>query len=147
MPGTVAKAHGGVQPFAGQIHAIVIGQQPEVYIGMQLLELAQPGDQPADGKSADHAHGQNFAWSWLCHLLQRLLYALKALCHHGPQSLAFVGQGQAARQAAKQRLAQALFEIADVLADGGLRHMQLLCGAGQAQVTGGRIKHAQGVQW
>ena len=40
MPGTVAKAHGSVQSFTGQIHAIVIGQQAEVYIGMQLLELA-----------------------------------------------------------------------------------------------------------
>jgi hypothetical protein len=76
-----------------------------------------------------------------------LFYALEALCHHGPQSLAFVGQGQAARQTTKQRFAQAFFEIADVLADGGLRHMQLLCCASQAEMTGGRIKHAQGVQW
>ena len=60
--------------------------------------------------------------------------------------MAFVGQRQASRQAAKQWLAQAFFEVADVLADGGLGDVELLGGAGQAQVACCGIEHAQGIE-
>ena len=56
------------------------------------------------------------------------------------------GHGQPTRQAAEQRLAQTLFQVADVLADRRLGHMQFGGGTGQVQVAGRCLKGAQGVE-
>ena len=146
MPGTIAKAYGGIQSFARQIHAVVMGQQAQVDMAVQLLKLAQARNQPTNGEGADHAHRQNLARARRGNLLQRLGNALEALRHRRPQGLAFIGQRQPAWQAAKQRLAQALFQIANVLADGCLGDMQLLGRARQAQVARCGVEHAQGVE-
>ena len=68
------------------------------------------------------------------------------LHHHGQQCLAFIRQRQAARQAPEQRFAQPVFQLADVLAHGGLGHVQLLGGARQVQVAGRGLEGTQGVE-
>ena len=146
MPGTVAKAYGGIQPFARQIHAVVVRQQPQVDMTVQLLKLAQAWNQPTNRKRAHYAYGQNLARTRRGDLLQRLGNALKALRHRRPQGLALVGQGQPARQAAKQRLAQPVFQIANVLADGGLGDMQFLGRTRQAQMARCGVEHTQCIE-
>ena len=66
--------------------------------------------------------------------------------HHGQQCLAFIRQRQPARQAPKQRFAQPVFQLADVLAHGGLGHVQLLGGARQVQVAGRGLEGTQGAR-
>lgn len=146
MPGTIAEADGAVQPFAGQIDAVVVRQQAQIHEGVGVLEAAQAWQQPAHGKCAHNPHGQHFARAHVGHARQRLLHTHEALRQHRNELHALVRQRQAAGQAPEEGLSQAVFEVADVLAHGCLRHVQLLCGAREVQIPRSRLEGAQGVQ-
>ena len=60
--------------------------------------------------------------------------------------LALLGQLEALRGAPEQHHAEHVLERADLLADGGGRHRQLVGRAGERQVPRGGIEHAQGVE-
>ncbi len=70
MPGAVAEANRVVEAFAGDIDAVIVGEQAEVDEWIGLLEIAQARDQPADGKRADSAYGQHFARAAIAELFQ-----------------------------------------------------------------------------
>ena len=60
--------------------------------------------------------------------------------------LSVVGEQQRAVQAAEQLAPQMLLQGLDLVADGGLGDVQLLCGTGEAQMACGSLEGAQGVQ-
>ncbi|MNT64756.1 hypothetical protein D3C72_2026800 [compost metagenome] len=80
------------------------------------------------------------------YLLQCAGKAAECAADHGHQGQAFVGQRQAARQAAKQGLAQLFFQLADVLAHRCLGDVQLQRCPGEVEVAGGGFEGAQCVQ-
>jgi hypothetical protein len=79
-------------------------------------------------------------------VLQRSRNAPERLAEHRHQRLAFIRERQAARQAAKQRLAQPVLQIADVLAHGRLAHVEFVGSAREIQVAGRHFEGAQGVE-
>lgn len=61
MPRPGTEANGVIQTFSGDIHAIVVGRQPQIYERMFRPELRQPRQQPTHGERTDRANGQHFA--------------------------------------------------------------------------------------
>ena len=146
MPGAVAKADRIVQPFARHVHPVVVGQQTQVHKRADLLKVAQPGQQPAHGKGPHGAHGQHLARAGIAQFFQGTLQVGERFGHHWQQRLPLVRQRQPTRQATKQGLAHAVFELSDVLADRSLRHVQLLGGPRQVEVARRGFERAQGIE-
>ena len=146
VPGAVAEADGVVQPLAGQIDPVVVGEEAEVDERMRLLERREPRQQPAYREGADCGHREDFAQPAVLELAEYPADAAEGVFKHRQQRQPFVGERQAARQAAEQRHAESLLQALHVLAHCGLRHVQLVGGAGEAQLAGRGLEGAQGVQ-
>jgi hypothetical protein len=82
----------------------------------------------------------------IAELLQQRANAAERLRQCRQQCQAFIRQGKATWKPPKERHTHALFQIFDVLADRGLRDVQLVGGPREAQVARGHLKGAQGVQ-
>ena len=63
-------------------------------------------------------------------------YTLEGLDQRRQQDHAFIGQRQSLGDATEEAFAQPLLQVSHVLADGGLREMQLLRRASEAEMTG-----------
>jgi hypothetical protein len=68
--------------------------------------------------------------------------AAEGFGHHGNQSLPLIGQGEPARQSAKQPNPQTLLKALDLMAHRRLGDAQLQAGASKAQVSRGRFEGA-----
>jgi hypothetical protein len=62
------------------------------------------------------------------------------------QAMPSLGQGDATRLAPEQGPAEPGFELTDLTADGGLRHMQFLPGGRETGQPGGGLEHADRIQ-
>ncbi len=146
VPGAVAETDRAVQPFARKVHPVVVGEQAQIDERTLLLECLQPRQQPSHGEGAHGAHGEHFARACVAALRQRALDAAERVRQRRQQRQTFIGERQPARQPAEQRLAQALLEVADVLAHRGLRHVQLFRRAGEIQVPRRDFERPQGIE-
>ena len=81
---------------------------------------------------------------FVAHLAERV--KREGLAQAGMEGLAFLRQRQGQTTAFKEARPEETFQIADLMADRGLGNGQLLCRAGEALVTGNRLKSAQSVQ-
>ena len=72
--------------------------------------------------------------------LERVGHAVERIAQVGQQRLALAGYLEPARTAHEQRHAEPLLERLDLVADRGLRDVQLLGGVGEAGVAGGRLE-------
>ncbi len=70
----------------------------------------------------------------------------EALAHARQQALALVGQHQRALRAAEQTGPEDFFQPLDLMADCGVRDVQLIGRAGEAAVPGGGLEGAKRVQ-
>jgi beta-lactamase class A len=114
--------------------------------GCGLGEGGEARQQPAGREGADDADGNGVGEVAVLEALQGFGQAAEGLGDGGQQRLAFVGQRQAARQAAEQLGTEARLQGLDLLADGGLRHAQFEAGAREAEMTRRRLERAQGVE-
>ena len=137
VPRPVAEPDCEVETFARDIHAVVVGQQTEIDIGMGIAKGLQPGQQPTGREGRNGSDRDHFAKVTMLEHVQRGADAAEGLGHHGYQSLPFIGQGKPARQSAEQLDPQNLLKALDLVAHGRLRDTQLQAGAGKAQVPGG----------
>ena len=146
VPGAVAEADRPVQALGGEVHAVVVGHQPQVDGRMRALERGQPRQQPADGEGAHHGQRHHLPVQAAFELLQHGVHALEAVGQQRQQRLALVRQREPARQPPEQRRAQARLEVLDLRADRGLRHVQLQRRAREAQVARRGLEGAHRVQ-
>jgi hypothetical protein len=146
VPGPVAEAHRAVQPLAGDVDAVVVGEQAQVDERMGLAEGRQARQQPADREGADHPDAEHLHHPAGREPLEHVAHAVEAVAHRRQQGQALVGQGQAARQTAEQAGAQPLLQALDLMADRRLGHAQLDGRPGEGQVPGRGLEGPQGVE-
>ena len=146
LPGAVAEADREVEPFAGQVHHVVVRHEPQIDERTTLLEQAQPRQQPAHREGADHTDRQHLEEMAVVELLDHRFHAAEGVGQHRQQRMALVAERQPARQAAEQRDAQPRLQAADLLADRRLRHIQFSRREGEAQMARGRLEGAQRIE-
>ncbi|MCW0416877.1 hypothetical protein NB689_002631 [Xanthomonas sacchari] len=146
LPVAIAETDRQVQAFAGQVDPVVVGVHAQFDVRVRGVEGVQPRQQPAHREGADHAHAQCLAIATAGEALQRPGDAVEGLGQHRMQAQAFVGQGDAARQALEQHHTQARLQLFDLMAERGLGHAQFGGGTGQVLVPRRGLEGAQGVQ-
>jgi hypothetical protein len=114
---------------------------------MAFVKLLQPRQQPSGGKRADDTDCHNFLGPSLCEGIHGTAQLPKRLGYSRQQRLSFIGQGQAARHAAKQGDPERLLERLHQMADRCLGYPQFQACLGEAQVACGSFEGAQRVQW
>ena len=113
---------------------------------MQVQEAVQARRQPAQREGRDQADVERAGVGLAADPFQRVGHAVESVAQVGQKRLALAGDLEAAWAAHEQRDAQPLLQGFHLMADGGLRDVQLLGGMGEARVTGGGLEGAQGVQ-
>src|SRR3569833_4027127 len=58
MPRTVAKPNGVVQPFAAEVHAVVVREDPDVDVWMARAEAPEARKRPARRERSDYTDGK-----------------------------------------------------------------------------------------
>jgi hypothetical protein len=141
-----AVADGQVDLAGREIDDLHAGRQPDVDLGLGLLELAQARHQPLGGERRGGGQGQAAAVDGGGQQGCGLGQAVEGLAQGGQGGLGGVGQQQALGRALEQGRADIVLQVLDLLADGAGRHRQLVGGAAEVQVARGGLERAQGVQ-
>ena len=128
VPGAVAEADREIQAFAGNVDAVVVGEQAQVDEGMAVLEIPQAWQQPSQGERTHGADGQHFAPVAMLELLQHAAEARERIAQRRDQGQSFIGDDQPLGGAPEQARTKTVFERLDLMADGGRRHGQFLGG-------------------
>jgi hypothetical protein len=141
-----AVADGQVDLAGGEVDDLHAGRQPDVDLGLGLLELAQARHQPLGGERGGGGQGQAAAVDGGGQQAGGLGQAVEGLAQGGQGGLGGVGQQQALGRALEQGRADIVLQVLDLLADGAGRHRQLVGGAAEVQVARGGLERAQRVQ-
>ena len=107
----------------------------------------QARGQEVFGEGVGGAHAELGAAALAEQLIGAVAQGVKGLGESGQVAAANFGQAQAFGFADKQRAAEVLLQLFDLLANGGLGDVQLVGGAGEAAQAGRGFKGAQGIQW
>ena len=146
VPGPVAVADRQIKALAGQVHAVVVGQDAQVDVRQGAVKRLQTGQQPGHSEGAHHADRQHLPQPAAGIAVQRRADPLEGLGQHRRQSLALGGEGEAAGQAAKQADPQLLLQPRHMVAERALAHTQLQRRPGEVQMPCRGFEGAQGVQ-
>ena len=122
------------------------GLQADADVGMRGLETLQPGDEPVGQETGRRAHGQLGRLGAAPERVAAALQQVEGVLGRALQVQAGGGQLDAAGAALEQRAVEPLLQLPDLLADGAVRHAQLLGGQAEAQLAGGAVEEAQRVQ-
>ena len=114
--------------------------------GVGRGEPRQARAEPAAGEGGHDGDHQRAGRRAAAHLLDRAGEAGEGLAQLGQGAPAGLGQRQPARQAAEQGDAEVGLEEADLLADRGRGHGELVGGPGEAAEAGGGLEGAERVQ-
>jgi len=145
-PGAIAEADRKVEALGGQIDEIVVRQHAQLDERMERVKGLEPRHEPSHGKGAHGADRQHLVKMAAFELPQYGFDAIERVAEHRAQRESFVGHGKTARQALEQRDTEPLLERAHLLAHRGLRDIQLLRGAREAQMPDCRFEGAQRIQ-
>jgi hypothetical protein len=146
LPVAIAEADRQVQPFAGQVDAVVVGLQAQLDIGVPCVEVGQPRQQPTGGERAHYADAEHFAEMPAHEPVQAHRDAVEGLVQHRIQARPFVGQGHPSRQPVEQHRSQPLFQPTDLVTQRSLAHAQLQRGAGEVLMARGGLEGTQRVE-
>jgi hypothetical protein len=146
LPEAVTEADGEIQSFASQIDPVVVGQQPQVDVGMDGCEIVESRQQPTGGEGGNGADRQHFMEASASEPVQAGTDAIECLVEYREQGRAFVSQCHAARQAPEQHDAQPRFQSLDLVAQRGLADAQFQRGAGEIEMSCGRLEGSQGIE-
>jgi hypothetical protein len=113
---------------------------------MGALEGAQPGRQPLGRERGGRGYGQPAPVHRRREQAGRLGQPVERLAQGGQGGLGRVGQQEALGRALEERRADIVLQVLDLLGDRARRHRQLVGGAAEVQVAGGRLEGAQRVQ-
>lgn len=125
-PVSVAIADGDVGLPGGNVRAAQGGIEFEADIGVQRLKTVQARDKPVGGKGGQQADADVAAPAPAAQVCGGGGDEAECIGGAGAIVLALRCQGDAARLADKQRQAEKLFQLADMMADGTLRDEQFL---------------------
>ena len=125
---------------------VLVGNEGETDIGVRLAEGCQPRSQPLRVEFA--RTGDRIAVGSLARLHggDAFLELEEPFAQRVEARGAFLRQLQPLAGAAEQHRAEVILERADLLANGGGRHCQLVRGAGEGEMPRGGIVNAQGVE-
>ena len=98
------------------------------------------------GEGVGGAHAELGAAALAEQFLGAVAQGVEGLGEGGQVAAAGLGQAQAFGFANKQRAAEVLLQLLDLLANGGLGDVQFVGGAGEAAQARGGFKGAQGIQ-
>ncbi|MNP13428.1 hypothetical protein D3C76_1057090 [compost metagenome] len=104
--------------------------------GQQIQQLRQARIEPALGQFAVDIQGQPLRHATVLHRRQRPVDLCQAVGQHAGEELPGVGQVAAAAFAHEQRLADEVFQGADLLADGAVGEVEFARGTGETAATG-----------
>jgi len=122
------------------------GRHVQLDFRMARREAGQMADQPAGHEGRRRRDEQATALVVAPGAVDGGGEGIEPLAHLGQHGPPLGGQFDGARQPVKQGKAEVVLEAADLVADGGRRHRQLFAGQFEAQVAGGGLEGAQGVQ-
>ena len=146
VPGAVAEADGEIEALAGEVDPVVVGEEAQVHFRVAGGEGGEAGEQPARRERADDADRQHFLEAAVGEALQRAADPVERLAQHRNERRAFVGEREAARQAAEQGDPQSRLQPLYLMADRRLADEQFEPRAGEAQMARGGFEGAQGIQ-
>ena len=126
-----------------QRHAAVLGHQAQLNVRKALLQARQARRQPFAQERRNRTHPQRPADHPRVQPAQFRIDAAVGLVDRNGQSLAFGAQLHAPGTPVKQAKTQALFQLADLLADRPRRDVQFFGATGERQVPRGTGKHVQ----
>ena len=121
--------------------AVVVEHQ--VDLGKRRPEPVEPGHQPGAGEGRLDRYLQAVGRRLPAHLAQPPVDRVEAGGELTQQRAAGIGQPHTPMQALEQRRSEQRLELADLPADGCLRHQQLFGRAAEAQVSPGGFEAAQ----
>ncbi|MCY1433667.1 hypothetical protein D9M71_497030 [compost metagenome] len=139
----VVEVDGQVEVAFVQGLAAVFGHQAQLDIRVALLQARQARGQPFGQKRRNRAQAQGAADFASVQAAQLGIDAAIGFADGLRQALAFGGQLHAAGAAQEQAKAQALFQLADLLADRARGDVQFFGAAGERQMPRRTGKHMQ----
>ena len=116
---------------------------PQADFGVLAVERAYARHQPQQRERRIAIQGQRAFGAFVFQPRQRKLELIEGSRNRDSQLLAFFSKHQATRQTTKKRDAKAIFELANLLADGALGEMKFGRSLGEAKGPGGRFKTAK----
>lgn len=140
-----APADRDIDGGAGKIDHLLRGREPDGDLRMADLESAEIARQPLLGEGGGGVDDKR-VMRRRAQRLDGFVEQFEPLAHLGQQPFARLRQRHLPRAAEEQRLADILLQKLDLVADGRLRHAELLAGAGEAQVPRHRLEDAQRIQ-
>jgi hypothetical protein len=145
-PIAATEANRAIDVAARQIDQLDRGRQPHLDVGMRLVEMAEPRQEPAHGKGRQHADRDDPALGPRTHAVHRLGNPLEAVGQATEQTHPRLGQHQPGARALEQRQPQVLLELAHLPADRRRRHGQRVGRRGYAQQAAGGFEGLQCIQ-
>ncbi|AEK60425.1 glutathione S-transferase-like protein [Collimonas fungivorans Ter331] len=146
VPGT-AVPDGDIGIAEIEFAQFVAAAQADVDMRMLLVERRQPRHQPGAGERWRHADAQGLrrAPAFNPAYVQGAVQRQQRLPYFSRQQAAAVGQHHLPAFALEQLASAALFQRADLVADGAVRQVQLFSGAGIVAQPRGGFKRTQGL--
>ncbi|MNY06107.1 hypothetical protein D3C86_1388490 [compost metagenome] len=131
----LAVADGDVHAFTVDVDQAVVGRHAHVDVRMRRLKIPQARQQPQRGHADGGGDGDRRAPLRRAQLFGQVTQLAEPHVGHAKQLRAFGRERHAAEPAHQQGHAQVFFQRADLAADGGLRHVQILRGQGDAHAA------------
>ena len=131
---------------ARNVDDLIGGGHADIDLGVGIAETTKPRHQPAGGKRIEGIDGEPLRCIDPQQPYRRGIDRIEALAQGLKVGLSLGGQPQTAIDPVEQRQAEPLLECFDLVADRRLCHVQLPRRLGEAQMAGGSLEGAQGVQ-
>jgi len=118
----------------------------DVDVGVRLLERGKPRQQPFGGQRRQCGDGQHMVVVFAQHPVGREPQIIERGADPGQVVPGFRRQGERAVLPDEQAYPKFLFETLDLMADRGLRDVELGCRLREAQMPGGGLEGAQSIE-
>ncbi len=139
----MAVADRNVHRRGSQVHHLVAGLQLQIDARMPAAEIGHARHQPLHGEGIGRRDGHLHARARMRQARQRRLEGIEPVAQHRIKLHARLGQRHPAHVALEQRQPGLRLQRADLVADRGWRHRQLLGGGLETAQARGRLEYAQ----
>ena len=145
-PAAGTKTDRHIQAFTQDFHAVVVGRNPQVDLGMRRLKSLKPRQQPAKGEGRVDADAEHLDVPLAVKPVERPANHIETVFQNRRKQPRLVRRHEALRGALEQDHAELILQPRDLVADGRLRHTQLNRRFRKAALPHGDFKDTQRIE-